>query len=335
MPSRTARRLLDRPAGRRQHRPGRPPHGGTLPARRRPPIDCFYVYPTISADPTDLSDLQAGPEEARITVSQVARFTSRCRLFVPVYRQISLAGLRGALGGGVQPDWSTPYADVRAAWRDYLRRDNKGRGVVLIGHSQGAIHAAKLLADEIEANPAQHRLLVSAIMGGHPGVVVPTGRDLGGDFKITPLCRSQGQTGCAVVFATYAADDPTTRRFYGAVRGAGRSAACVNPSAPGGGKAAIRPYLPRPPAMAALPGQPSIVAFTGQLQAECVADASGNVLRVSVLPGPNAPLLRSVLAAGVVLPAWGLHILDMQLAQGGLLDMVDAQTRAWAARPRP
>jgi hypothetical protein len=52
---------------------------------------------------------------------------------------------------------------------------------------------------------------------------------------------------------------------------------------------------------------------------------------VSVRPGPNALLLRSVLAGAVVLPAWGLHILDMSLTQGSLLDLVDAQTRSWTA----
>jgi hypothetical protein len=306
-------------------------------AAANPPIDCFYVYPTVSTDRTPLSDLQAGPEEARTAVSQVARFGSRCRVFAPVYRQITLAGLSGALGGGVAPDWSTSYGDVRAAWRDYLRRDNRGRGVVLIGHSQGAIHLAKLLADEIEPNPAQKQLLVSAILAGHPGVAVPTGREVGGDFKTTPLCRAPGQTGCAVVFASYAADDPTPRRFYGSVRGEGRSAACVNPAAPRGGKAPLRAYLPRP-AVAPASDAPYL-ELTGQLEAECVTDAGGSVLRVSVQPGPNAILLRSVLAGAVVLPAWGLHILDMSLTQGSLLDMVDAQTRSWTAaragRARP
>lgn len=298
-------------------------------AATNPPIDCFYVYPTVSADLTPLSDLEAGPEEARTAVSQVARFTSRCRVFAPVYRQISLAGLRGALGEGAAADWSTPYADVRAAWRDYLRRDNRGRGVVLVGHSQGAIHLARLLAEEIETNPVQKRLLVSAILAGHPGVAVPAGRDVGGDFKTTPLCGSSGQTGCAVVFASYAAEDPTARRFYGGVRGEGRTAACVNPAAPAGGKAPLRAYLPRPPIGPA--SEASYVEVVGQLQAECVTDAAGSVLRISVLPGPNALVLRSVLAGGVVLPAWGLHILDMNLAQGSLLDLLDAQMRTWTA----
>jgi hypothetical protein len=294
-----------------------------------PPIDCFYVYPTVSLDPTPISDMTAGPEEGRSAASQVGRFASKCRVFAPVYRQITLAGLRSSLGGGAGPDWSQPYGDVRDAWREYLRRDNGGRGVVLVGHSQGAILLSRLLAEEIEPDPAQHRLLISAILAGHPGLAVPTGADVGGDLKRTPLCRAPGQTGCAVVFATYAADDPATRRFFGKVEGQGRSAACVNPAALGGGSGALRPYL-RPP------GAPTATYFSpvGQLQAECVTDAGGSVLRVGVLPGPGAPVLRTVLAGATPLPGWGLHVLDMSLTGGNLVDMVDAQSRTWTTAKR-
>ena len=58
------------------------------------PVDCFYVYPTVSADPTMNSDMSPGPEERRIVGSQAARFQSQCRVYAPIYRQISLVGLR-------------------------------------------------------------------------------------------------------------------------------------------------------------------------------------------------------------------------------------------------
>lgn len=292
-----------------------------------PPIDCFYVYPTVSLDPTPLSDLTPGPEEARTVVAQAARFTSRCRVFAPVYRQATLAGLRASLAGTGAFDRETPDADVRAAWRDYLRRDNRGRGVVLIGHSQGALILGRLLAQEIEPDAAQRRLLVSAILAGHTGIAVPTGGEVGGDLKSTPLCRAPAQTGCVVVFATYAADDPAPRRFFGAVRGEGRSPACVNPAAPAGGAAPLRAYLPRP--AFAPPTDPPYIELNGQLRAECVGDAGGSVLRVFVQPGPGAAVLRTVLASSAVLPGWGTHILDISLTQGSLLDLVDAQSRSW------
>jgi hypothetical protein len=70
----------------------------------------------------------------------------------------------------------------------------------------------------------------------------------------------------------------------------------------------------------------------GQLQAECVSDAAGSVLRVRVPPGPNAALLQDAMVRSSLLPTWGLHILDLELALGSLLEMVEAQSRAWTAR---
>ena len=85
-------------------------------------------------------------------------------------------------------DFKLPYEDVRAAWRHYLAHDNGGRGVVLIGHSQGARILARLIAHEIEGKPEQ-RLLAGALILGFD-VEVPEGKDVGGTFKTIPLCRS-------------------------------------------------------------------------------------------------------------------------------------------------
>src|SRR5688572_5575214 len=64
-----------------------------------PPIDCFYVYPTISRDAGMNSDLEPGVEEQAVAAVQFARFTSLCRPFAPVYRQATLASLRAMVAG--------------------------------------------------------------------------------------------------------------------------------------------------------------------------------------------------------------------------------------------
>ena len=58
------------------------------------PIDCFYVYPTVSNDPGGNSDMKAGPEEIGVTFAQFSPLRTQCRLFAPLYRQITLAALR-------------------------------------------------------------------------------------------------------------------------------------------------------------------------------------------------------------------------------------------------
>src|SRR5215217_4465576 len=43
------------------------------------PIDCFYVYPTVSTDLTPNSDMTADPAELNVVRTQFARFASKCR----------------------------------------------------------------------------------------------------------------------------------------------------------------------------------------------------------------------------------------------------------------
>ena len=107
-------------------------------ANPKAPIDCFYVYPTVSNDQTPNSDMNAGPEELAVIRSQFARFGSECRVFAPLYRQVTLTALRAGIAGKpMAVDRALGYNDVVDAWKYYLEHDNQGRGVVLIGHSQG------------------------------------------------------------------------------------------------------------------------------------------------------------------------------------------------------
>lgn len=58
------------------------------------------------------------------------------------------------------------------------------------------------------------------------------------------------------------------------------------------------------------------------------------VLRVQPAPGPLAPLVQTLLDRSQRVPGWGLHLLDVSLVQGDLLDLVQSQGQAWAAQPR-
>lgn len=230
------------------------------------PIDCFYVYPTISRDPSEYSDMDASPEEeGAAALNQVARLGSVCRVFAPIYRQRTLAGLAGAMSGGgtvstttVAPgslDFDDPFSDVVEAWKSYMARDNQGRGVVLIGHSQGAGLLKRLLQTEFD--PDDHgdvrEVLVGAYLAGASVMVpdrpTPTGSstdgtgstdgtpggDNAGDLANVPLCTATTQTGCVVTWSTYrAGSPPPPDAIFGRPDPdrPGLSAACVNPAAP-------------------------------------------------------------------------------------------------------
>src|SRR3954451_6400891 len=68
----------------------------TPPVLKRRPVDCFYVYPTVSDQPTPVATRRIDPEERSVALYQAARYSSLCRVYAPMYRQVTLAALFGA-----------------------------------------------------------------------------------------------------------------------------------------------------------------------------------------------------------------------------------------------
>jgi hypothetical protein len=169
------------------------------------PVDCFYVYPTVSTDTTRVSDFVPDAAERNVVRLQLARFGTKCRLFAPLYRQVTSTTVGRALAAGNPvPDFrGIGYEDVRAAWHYYLAHDNGGRGVVLIGHSQGTSILTELIRSEIEGTPMQSRIVSALLLGAAGGILVPRGRDVGGTFAHMPLCRAATQTGCIVAYSSF------------------------------------------------------------------------------------------------------------------------------------
>lgn len=314
----------------------------------RAAVDCFYVYPTVAADPTPNSDMTPGPEERYVAERQLARFGKVCRIFAPLYRQITIPALRALTSGqAVAVDRELAYRDVRDAWTHYLRHDNAGRGVVLYGHSQGAGVLKRLIQEEIDGKPVQARVLSAMLIGTN--ILVAKGGDAGGDFKSMPLCRSRLQTGCIVTYVSFreSAPPPANSRF-GRTDRAGMEVACTNPAALVGGNGVMSPVFgatrvhptaaPPPPwATPAVAITTPYVRVPGLVSARCVQDASGGYLAWRVNADPKDPRTDTLSgdhldATGNVQADWGTHSLDVPLAMGDLIDTVAAQAAAWARK---
>lgn len=319
--------------------------GGALTVKRwkpaaTPSIDCFYVYPTSSFDAASNSDLVPGPaEEIAIVRAQFARFGSVCRLFAPMYRSSTATALRGRMPRG---DQEMAYGDVAKAWAYYLAYDNRGRGVVLVGHSQGSSILRRLIAEQIDSKPAQ-KLMVSALLAG-TNLSVPPGRDVGGQFKSVPLCRRPSQTGCVIAWNSYRKTaPPPANAALGGARNDGLVNACVNPAALGGGEAPLDSYLrttwdpsqaSKQTEWARRPIQTDYVQVPGLLTGECLSDAHGSYLAMGVRGDPAGRRTQDIHgdvigSDGQVLHEWGLHMLDIDLTIGDLLRLVRQQEKTW------
>jgi len=316
---------------------------------KKAPIDCFYVYPTVSRDPGVNSDMLPGIEEMGVIAQQFARFGAVCNTYAPLYRQFTLTALAARMMGKTLPTPADPllgYHDVVDAWNYYLEHYNHGRGVVLIGHSQGSGVLTGLIKNEIDGKPIQKQLVL-AILGG-TRLQVPVGKDVGGDFQHVALCHSATDVGCVIAFASFRANvPPPANSRFGKSSGAGLEAACVNPAALGGGSGAVHAFLSSSGRSIAGTPEPRtwakdttvitpFVSLPGMLTAECAHNDVGNYLAITVHADPADARVDDipgdVVIGGQVQQDWGLHLIDMNLFMGNLVDIVRSEARAYARK---
>jgi hypothetical protein len=311
----------------------------------RPKIDCFYVYPTVSDQKTANANLHIDPEERSIALYQVARYSQYCRVFAPVYRQITVTQLDSGTST-ITPHMShVAYGSALAAWKQYLGKLSDGRDFVLIGHSQGSFVLRKLIASQIDPNPAlRSRMLSAILLGGNVnGDLAFSKRSKDrkarpGDFENIKPCKSASQLHCVMGFSTFNAPVPSDALF-GRTTLPDHKVLCTNPAALGGGSARLESIVPSAPfapgttigyATLAL-GFPQVDVTTPFYEYDhaydgtCSSADGASVLQVS--PRPGAATLNAVPDA-----SWGLHLADANIAQGNLVDVVGQEIHALAKR---
>lgn len=289
-------------------------------------VDCFYVYPTVdwsmnASNHTDFEDLS---KIENATLVQVGRFRTVCRLVVPLYRQVTL-GTYFKSDAVAEKYFSVAESDIVDAFLHYMATKNEGRKVVLLGHSQGAQMATRLLQRYFDTEDSMRASLLVAMPIGWP-LEVAKGKLVGGSFKNVPVCSRSGETGCVVSYRSFPyGGDPSPGR---AKPSAGHESVCVDPvtllrGAPG---VFSRAYLPT------LKGTFSgiddvstpFVMLRDLYSGRCVDGEDGfRYMGVAATPGPEDTRKSPVdLGALLFKSQLGLHLLDFQFAQGDLVELV-------------
>ncbi|MDZ7732607.1 MAG: DUF3089 domain-containing protein [Acidimicrobiia bacterium] len=218
-----------------------------------PPVDCFYVYPTVHVDGGPNRADPADPSaEIAVTHDQAARLSEVCDVHAPLYPQATVPA-----GSPVDPAVAErAYAGVRDAFLHHLGEREDGRPFALVGNGQGADLLARLVREEIEPRPERLERFLSAFLVGATGIVVPRGSVVGGTFSAVPLCTDREQVGCVVTFHAYQRGVPPpagVSPLYPPTP-PGTEAACTNPAGLDGRKGQFRgAYFP-----AGDPGLPAV-----------------------------------------------------------------------------
>jgi hypothetical protein len=303
---------------------------------KKPPIDCFYVYPTVSSQFTMNANLEIGPEEKQIAIDQASRFSQTCNVYAPIYPQLTIPAINTP--GGITPEGSAiAYIGVLTAFEEYLARYNNGRGFVLIGHSQGSAVLEQLIKEQIDPNPALRKQLVSAILlGGN--VTVPKGKTEGAMFKNIPSCQNAAQTHCVVGYSSFLKEPPNPSNFGrvgGPLLGSGASEEeikndeilCVNPSVlvQGNYPGPLLRYestSPFPGLLGEFVKAPKAstpwVAYPGQYTGQCERANGATWLQLTDVGGPQDTREQIEEVLG---PLWGTHLEDVNVALGNLVGL--------------
>lgn len=189
----------------------------------------------------------------------------------------------------------------------------------------------RLVQERFDVDPAMRAKLVAAyLIGGN--IAVPAGADVGQDFQNVPLCRSATQTGCVVAYSAFRSTaPPPADSLFGKPRIGPGEAACTNPAALTGGPAPLTPYFPTTTGIVPLPGASVLttpyVTLPSFLTGECVTSNGLHYLQVTVSGDPGDARPDDI--GGDLTPQWGLHLVDVHLAMGDIVNLVKSQIAAF------
>jgi len=178
----------------------------------------FFVHPTSLIDRNrwnaSLDDADAEAERiARVYLRGMASpFNAASEIWAPRYRQATFgAFLTDAPEGRLAIE--AAYQDVREAYRYFLSSVGADTPIVLAGHSQGALHLKRLIAEEVRGSPAADRLVAAYIIGWP----ISLQHDL--PVMGFPACAAANQAGCVLSWSSFAepADPAAVLKAYAAM----------------------------------------------------------------------------------------------------------------------
>jgi len=195
------------------------PPGCTTPENQaNAQVDVFYVNPTVyfsgKSWNADIDDKKVNGRSDDCVKNQATPFNSCAKIYSPRYRQAILRSFTKE-GKEGQDALDTAYSDVKKAFEYYLANWNKGRPIILVGHSQGAYHVARLLDDFFTGKQLRKQLIAAYPIG----FLVEKNR-----YADIPVGDSASQTGCFVTWNSVVWGQDTVDN-YTRLRGS----ACVNP----------------------------------------------------------------------------------------------------------
>jgi pimeloyl-ACP methyl ester carboxylesterase len=263
-----------------------PPNSKYPEAQATAQADVFFVHPTGYDSPEHWNapwdDEAAAEQTLGMMIYCASAFNASSKVYAPRYRQFPVYAVMEPGPSGIKAV-ELAYFDVARAFEYFIKHRSQGRPFILAGHSQGSLHAMRLLQEKIIGTPLAKRLVAAYLVG----YAVP--HALGG---IKPS-KEPTETGVLIAYNSFTPQGDPSFFTQGACiwlegkyqKVKGRPLVQVNPLSwrDGGG----------PVPASDNPGSLPVTAETyplGELAPGVTgADASGEVLRITAPAVPGFP----------------------------------------------
>ena len=164
--------------------------------------DVFFIHPTTYTDAkthdgwnADIKDIDLNKKTDKSTILyQASVFNKYCRVYVPRYRQANLQAFFTNDSSAAKQAFDLAYNDIKTAFKYYLENWNQGQPIIIASHSQGTLHAERLLKEFFDGKQLQSQLVCAYIIG------LQVVKDL---FLSLKPCEDSIATGCIISWRTF------------------------------------------------------------------------------------------------------------------------------------
>ena len=185
--------------------------------------DVFFIHPTSYFSEAenaplnaDMNDTETNQEtDFRSILFQATVFNGSCRVFAPRYRQANMKAFYVFETPAAREAFDLAYSYIKKAFLYFLENYNENRPIIIASHSQGSLHAIRLLQEFFDGTPLQKRLVCAYVVGY---------RIKKDAFKSIPVGENAGQTGCFVGWRSYAKEE-----IPKGVEAENGNSVCINP----------------------------------------------------------------------------------------------------------
>ena len=131
-------------------------------------IDVFYIHPTGFFEKNWNSDMdknRSAYERTEIMLAnQASAFNNSCNIYAPEYRQATYYSFFDTKGNG-QNALDLAYEDIENAFDYFIENFNHKKPFIIAGHSQGALHAHRLINQKIVDTELNNRFVCAYAIG--------------------------------------------------------------------------------------------------------------------------------------------------------------------------